>query len=61
MTLFRPSNGVEGQFFMEDNCFGCKRYDGCEILAASFANPVEEWVYGTDGFPTCTALEEVTQ
>lgn len=65
---YRPSNGTEGEMFMERFCDRCaidgEHPQGCEILAASFAfDPRDErypkeWVRGADGWGTCTAFNE---
>jgi hypothetical protein len=59
---YRPSNGTEGEFFIESHCCKCikDRNEDCPILAASFAYNVDEpgypkeWVEVDDG-PMCTA------
>ena len=72
---YRPPNGTEGMCFIERWCSECKRdeafqrdpdnNDGCPILAATLAYDVtdpkypKEWIYGTDGYPTCTAFEPI--
>ena len=58
--LYRPSNGTEGHCFMEAWCCHCARdkamregadlddcddNEKCDIIAASFAGPVPEWIY----------------
>lgn len=62
---YRPSNGTEGLFFQERFCFNCERdryfddmnpEDGCSILACSYADVAEEWVYDRDGNPTCLSF-----
>lgn len=60
---FRPSNGTEGECFIDSWCGECARDvdDDCPIVAATFAFDVgddeypAEWQYGTDGQPKCTA------
>lgn len=68
---YRPSNGTEGQLFMDWFCDRCKRDaafrdgsgDSCPIVADAFTFNVSdpkypaEWQYGTDGQPCCTAFE----
>jgi hypothetical protein len=71
-SLYRPSNGTEGAFFMAQFCDRCffdsawkaaQKYP-CQILSDGLlfdiADPdyPEEWVYGPDGQPVCTAFEE---
>jgi hypothetical protein len=64
---WRPSNGTEGDIFMDAYCGYCRREIGCEILAASLVCEVDhpnypsEWQIGTDGQPTCTVFDPITQ
>ena len=61
---FRPSNGTEGELFIDSWCFECQRdtNQDCPIVAATFAFDVtdpeypSEWQYGPDGQPRCTAF-----
>ncbi len=66
---YRPANSSEGDEFMTrfcDRCSGLDREDGCSILIGSMLHAAgddacpEEWVYGDDERPTCTAFEEVS-
>lgn len=73
-TLYRPSNGSEGEGFFEGHCYHCKRdaafqkdmdaADGCPIIAATYAYEVthekypKQWVW-KDGAPTCTEFDDV--
>lgn len=60
---WRPSNGTEGEIFVESWCCQCSRDadEDCPILAATFAHDVDdpayppEWQIGQDGQPKCTA------
>lgn len=68
-----PSNGTEGESFIERFCGACERdaryretdegRDGCPILAASLLfgrnEPgfPKEWTIDEQGEPTCTAFE----
>lgn len=60
---WRPSNGSEGDAFIEGWCSRCTRDadQDCRILAATFVYDVEEaeypseWQIGADGQPKCTA------
>lgn len=61
---YRPSNGTEGEMFMEEFCFHCARdakfretqdgEDGCPILADTYVYEKDdpkypkEWVYDPD-------------
>jgi hypothetical protein len=65
---YRPSNGTEGDMFMERWCFRCTKDDAeheryCPIIARSMAHEVGEdgypgqWIIGDDGQPRCTAFE----
>jgi hypothetical protein len=62
---YRPSNGTEGEIFLEWFCARCTKGEtACPILGATFMLAVEdplyppEWTYGEDGQPKCTAFEE---
>lgn len=71
---YRPSNGTEGEGFMERFCERCERdrrwrleeRDPCPILSDTMLYGVEdpaypkEWVVDDDGHtnPRCTAFEE---
>lgn len=59
-----PSNGTEGEAFMEKHCYHCIHDNGddkiCDILMASMAfyktdeRFPSEWTYDDKGKPTCT-------
>ena len=60
---YTPSNGTDGEIFMERFCFHCKhdeffRDEGgesCEIILRSLCEePTPEWIIDEDGLPTCT-------
>lgn len=69
IKLYRPSNGTEGESFIEDMCGNCERdrafredpdrNDGCPILAASYAFNIDdprypqEWQYVWFGGDEC--------
>ena len=61
---YEPPNGITGSGFQDHYCLNCVKdfhfwnyeKDGCEIVLRSFEGPVEEWVYGKDGVPVCTAF-----
>lgn len=71
---YRPSNGTEGEGFIGCFCMECihGKYEHtgdtndhpCEILSRSFMYDLkdkeypEEWIYGEDGKPTCTAWKK---
>lgn len=69
---YRPANGTEGDFFMEDFCYRCKHDsedNPCEILGLTFwysigdpKYPGEIWIVDDDGLsnPRCTAFVEKT-
>lgn len=69
ITLYRPSNGTEGEGFMSRHCYQCKHDDGgigervCAIIGNTMLYNVDEpgypteWRYGADGRPTCTKFE----
>lgn len=62
---YRPSNGTEGELFMEEFCYRCKRderfqqtqaaEDGCSIVALSLVLDItdpdypKEWIQDDDG------------
>jgi hypothetical protein len=68
---YRPSNGTEGECFMEAFCFRCARdakfqesqdgADGCPIVAAALMYDIgdpqypPEWIYDEQG-SRCTAF-----
>lgn len=65
---YRPSNGTEGDIFMDAWCGRCRHddYDGgkyCPIIGRTMAHEINEadypteWQYGDDGQPKCTAFE----
>lgn len=64
---YRPSNGTEGELFMQKYCYTCKKDDQkdlfCPLLGDALCFDVDdeefpkEWTYGLDGLPTCTAYE----
>lgn len=62
---FRPSNGTHGEIFEAAFCERCKKDRGCEIRFLTRCHQEtdpeypKEWVYGSDGQPTCTAFELV--
>lgn len=71
MERYLPSCGTEGADFMCEWCSHCARdkplsegkdFDACapnevcDILARSFSGEVDEWIYGDDGVPKCTAF-----
>jgi len=67
---YTPSNGTEGEVFLDEWCRNCARdksmregapledcddNERCDIIAASYRGEAKEWVYGSDGQPKCTA------
>jgi hypothetical protein len=67
---YQPSNGSEGEMFMESFCYRCKKdseQSPCEIIGLTMAcrdcDPEypKEWKYDPEGKPTCTAFEGKTQ
>lgn len=64
--LFRPSNGTGGDIFCAEFCDRCekdRRQDRpCKILTRTLIYSVDEpeypqeWIYGEDGSPLCTAF-----
>lgn len=69
---YRPSNGTEGTWFVDEWCCNCihGKYEHtgdiadkpCELLTASFMCDIKdpmypkEWIYDKDGHPACTAF-----
>ena len=72
-SRYRPSNGTEGEIFMNHFCDRCSKdakyretldgSDGCEILANTLVFEIDdpeypkEWIRDEKG-PRCTAFEE---
>ena len=69
MNKYQPSNGTEGEWFMDKFCFQCERdkiwEDPCEMLGRTMALDVddprypEEWTYDSEGNPVCTAFTPI--
>lgn len=63
---YRPSNGTEGDIFMDEWCFECARNgtddNPCKIQCRALAHSIDEpeypaeWRYGNNGEPMCTAF-----
>jgi hypothetical protein len=65
---WRPSNGTEGELFRAAFCDRCEHGRiRCTIEGATFAHQVNdpeypnEWQFGADGQPTCTAFEAIAE
>ena len=57
--LYRPSNGSEGQAFMDQFCDKCIYYDNCDILNESLLEgQVKEWVVDADNKAKCLMFSE---
>lgn len=67
-----PSNGSEGDGFMEAYCYKCFYEDGdkegtCQILSDAMSYFMDEegypveWIFGQDNYPTCTKFWDVTK
>lgn len=64
---WRPSNGTEGDIFIYSWCRKCKKdvNNDCPILAATMAFDAsdelypQEWQYGDDGQPKCSAYDRI--
>lgn len=60
---FRPSNGTQGDAFMDDWCGCCDRYRECDIAARALMHDVDhpeypvEWTYNENGEACCTGYE----
>lgn len=65
-TLYRPSNGTEGELFYEEFCAKCVRdqNEDCPIYTATMVFGVDdpqypkEWIEDEAG-PRCTAFDEI--
>lgn len=70
MKKYRPSNGTEGEYFMDKHCMNCLHCDPdpdgakqCEILMRAMCYSVNdeeyptEWTY-IDDKPTCTKWQK---
>lgn len=63
---YKPGNGTEGIFFYEWFCGRCAKQALCEIQGLTMLFRPEdeeypqEWQYGQDGQPVCTAFEKRT-
>lgn len=72
MKSYQPSNGTDGEMFMAEFCYRCKKDaaagacdgEGCNILIRTMINGVTdpdyptEWVQADDGTnQRCTAFE----
>ena len=64
---YMPSNGTDGEIFMEGNCFKCKKYWGCTILSNSFRviydnngkmKTPKQWVTLEDGNDVCLSFKQ---
>lgn len=68
--LYRPSNGTEGDMFVEMHCQHCKHFmpdpaDGptCNIYLRTMIhekdepNYPKEWIHDCEGEPICTKFE----
>ena len=51
-----PSNGTEGEIFMDEYCYNCYKYSKCTILTGSMiGKQPKQWIYKDDK-PTCTSF-----
>lgn len=58
---YRPANGIEGAWFIEEFCVRCwyDRNEDCPILANSFISQVPEWITDDDhNNPRCTQFQD---
>lgn len=68
MKKYRPSNGTEGEYFMDKYCGHCIHDNGdnkvCDIMMRSMCFDIEEkeypeeWTYDENDKPTCTAWKK---
>ena len=70
IAKYRPSNGTEGEIFMQEFCDSCIYGDPgnekyCEIIKKTMMFDVDdreypiEWRYGEDGQPICTKFKQI--
>lgn len=73
VKLYRPSNGTEGEIFMDAWCGKCAKFERCpevggrhcDIQMRSFIHGIDEpeypgeWRHDKDGEPYCTAFSDV--
>lgn len=66
---WRPANGSEFDSFYDGYCARCKHESearGCEVTELAMLHQIgepeypKEWIYGSDGWPTCTKFEEAS-
>ena len=69
IAKYRPSNGTEGEIFMQEFCDSCIHGDPgnekiCTIVDRTLWHDIDdkeypiEWRYGEDGQPTCTKFKQ---
>ncbi len=71
MKRYRPSNGTEGEIFIDNYCMQCINCDPdpcgekqCEIMLRTLLFDLndpeypEEWIVNDEGFPVCTAWQK---
>ena len=69
MKLYRPSNGTEGEIFMEKFCYQCIHDDFnnekyCEILSDTMIYDIndseypKEWHYDKNNKPVCAKFNK---
>ena len=55
--LYMPSNGTEGQIFMEKYCDKCYKEKNCNMLLNSMiGKQPKQWIYDKNNKPTCTSF-----
>ena len=56
---YMPSNGTEGEMFMDQWCHGCIKFKSCTILTNSFAGQQSKaWRFDDSGDPECTSFQD---
>jgi hypothetical protein len=71
MRKYKPSNGTEGEWFIDKYCMNCFHCDPdprgkkqCMLLCASMCYDVnepeypKEWIYDDENKPTCTKWQK---
>lgn len=57
MENYYPSNGTEGQIFMEEFCDKCYKSNQCTILLNSLIGKhPKQWIYDENGKSKCTSF-----
>ena len=61
---YRPSNGTEGEWFMEEWCGRCQIKGICKIWPQTFLYHItdpeypSQWIYDENGAPICVSFRD---